>query len=219
MEENQKNNEAVKATGENKNSSNNENSSKQNPARRRSTLPYRLQYAINNAPSNLEKIKSRFEDLGLKNFDDAVAIEGILQLLDSNEELKSERRTRATQRKNRYKLDYEYGVYSASDVTSKSILALFRNIKRLNENQMRAIQERFLKNDISNVVGALDANSKFATDVGFIVELLLRKSRELSANGTYETESILKEIVNRFEAKDEPQAEEKEEASQETEEK
>ena len=183
------------------------NIKQQPPVKKRAGLPPRLQYSINNAESNLERIKVKLDNLALKSFDDATSLERIIEVLEANETLKEERRVKSAQRKNRYKLDFEYGVYSANDVTSKSILALFRNVKRLNENQMKSIQEKFLKNDISNVVGALDANSRFATDVSFMVDLLLRKSRELSSNGSYENLSILKEIIKKIEGKDEIEVE------------
>ncbi|MEV9477977.1 hypothetical protein [Aliarcobacter butzleri] len=161
------------------------------PGKKRVGLPPRLEISLKNADSNLKKIQEALLKLNLRNFDDTIALEQILKVLDANIEVKAERRSKQIRGEKQFKINAEYNVFFANDLVSKTLFRLLKSIKQVNDNEMSNIQQKFLNNNVEDLVGTLNSSKLLISDTTEVIKII---SNSFKAKGAYEKNSLFNEI-------------------------
>lgn len=178
------------------------NQDKQN--NQKSKVPPRITNALKNAEKTLSNLNQKLKSLNLKDFNDIVAMENIIRLLDANDTIKNERniKRRASKKGSSVKVNNSYSVIVANDDLSKNLISLIRRVTQLSNNELENIQESFLTNKIDDIVSSLDSSKNLIDDTKDVVSVLMKY---FSAKNTtkYEKESILKDIAALLEKKEE----------------
>mgnify|MGYP003620867770 FL=1 len=178
------------------------NQDKQN--NQKSKVPPRITNALKNAEKTLSNLNQKLKSLNLKDFNDIVAMENIIRLLDANDTIKNERnvKRRASRNGSSVKVNNSYSVIVANDDLSKNLISLIRRVTQLSNNELENIQESFLTNKIDDIVSSLDSSKNIIDDTKDVVSVLMKY---FSAKNTtkYEKESILKDIAALLEKKEE----------------
>lgn len=178
------------------------NQDKQN--NQKSKVPLRITNALKNAEKTLSNLNQKLKSLNLKDFNDIVAMENIIRLLDANDTIKNERnvKRRASKNGSSVKVNNSYSVIVANDDLSKNLISLIRRVTQLSNNELENIQESFLTNKIDDIVSSLDSSKNLIDDTKDVVSVLMKY---FSAKNTtkYEKESILKDIAALLEKKEE----------------
>ena len=178
------------------------NQDKQN--NQKSKVPLRITNALKNAEKTLSNLNQKLKSLNLKDFNDIVAMENIIRLLDANDTIKNERnvKRRASRDGSSVKVNNSYSVIVANDDLSKNLISLIRRVTQLSNNELENIQESFLTNKIDDIVSSLDSSKNLIDDTKDVVSVLMKY---FSAKNTtkYEKESILKDIAALLEKKEE----------------
>ena len=178
------------------------NQDKQN--NQKSKVPPRITNALKNAEKTLSNLIQKLKSLNLKDFNDIVAMENIIRLLDANDTIKNERnvKRRASRNGSSVKVNNSYSVIVANDDLSKNLISLIRRVTQLSNNELENIQESFLTNKIDDIVSSLDSSKNLIDDTKDVVSVLMKY---FSAKNTtkYEKESILKDIAALLEKKEE----------------
>lgn len=178
------------------------NQDKQN--NQKSKVPPRITNALKNAEKTLSNLNQKLKSLNLKDFNDIVAMENIIRLLDANDTIKNERnvKRRASRDGSSVKVNNSYSVIVANDDLSKNLISLIRRVTQLSNNELENIQESFLTNKIDDIVSSLDSSKNLIDDTKDVVSVLMKY---FSAKNTtkYEKESILKDIAALLEKKEE----------------
>lgn len=178
------------------------NQDKQN--NQKSKVPPRITNALENAEKTLSNLNQKLKSLNLKDFNDIVAMENIIRLLDANDTIKNERnvKRRASRNGSSVKVNNSYSVIVANDDLSKNLISLIRRVTQLSNNELENIQESFLTNKIDDIVSSLDSSKNLIDDTKDVVSVLMKY---FSAKNTtkYEKESILKDIAALLEKKEE----------------
>ena len=178
------------------------NQDKQN--NQKSKVPPRITNALENAEKTLSNLNQKLKSLNLKDFNDIVAMENIIRLLDANDTIKNERniKRRASKKGSSVKVNNSYSVIVANDDLSKNLISLIRRVTQLSNNELENIQESFLTNKIDDIVSSLDSSKNLIDDTKDVVSVLMKY---FSAKNTtkYEKESILKDIAALLEKKEE----------------
>mgnify|MGYP003391187792 FL=1 len=178
------------------------NQDKQN--NQKSKVPPRITNALKNAEKTLSNLNQKLKSLNLKDFNDIVAMENIIRLLDANDTIKNERnvKRRASKNGSSVKVNNSYSVIVANDDLSKNLISLIRRVTQLSNNELENIQESFLTNKIDDIVSSLDSSKNLIDDTKDVVSVLMKY---FSAKNTtkYEKESILKDIAALLEKKEE----------------
>lgn len=178
------------------------NQDKQN--NQKSKVPPRITNALKNAEKTLSNLNQKLKSLNLKDFNDIVAMENIIRLLDANDTIKNERnvKRRASRDGSSVKVNNSYSVIVANDDLSKNLISLIRRVTQLSNNELENIQESFLTNKIDDIVSSLDSSKNLIDDTKDVVLVLMKY---FSAKNTtkYEKESILKDIAALLEKKEE----------------
>ncbi len=178
------------------------NQDKQN--NQKSKVPPRITNALKNAEKTLSNLNQKLKSLNLKDFNDIVAMENIIRLLDANDTIKNERnvKRRASRNGSSVKVNNSYSVIVANDDLSKNLISLIRRVTQLSNNELENIQESFLTNKIDDIVSSLDSSKNLIDDTKDVVLVLMKY---FSAKNTtkYEKESILKDIAALLEKKEE----------------
>ena len=178
------------------------NQDKQN--NQKSKVPLRITNALKNAEKTLSNLNQKLKSLNLKDFNDIVAMENIIRLLDANDTIKNERniKRRASKKGSSVKVNNSYSVIVANDDLSKNLISLIRRVTQLSNNELENIQESFLTNKIDDIVSSLDSSKNLIDDTKDVVSVLMKY---FSAKNTtkYEKESILKDIAALLEKKEE----------------
>ena len=178
------------------------NQDKQN--NQKSKVPLRITNALKNAEKTLSNLNQKLKSLNLKDFNDIVAMENIIRLLDANDTIKNERnvKRRASKNGSSVKVNNSYSVIVANDYLSKNLISLIRRVTQLSNNELENIQESFLTNKIYDIVSSLDSSKNLIDDTKDVVSVLMKY---FSAKNTtkYEKESILKDIAALLEKKEE----------------
>ena len=178
------------------------NQDKQN--NQKSKVPPRITNALKNAEKTLSNLNQKLKSLNLKDFNDIVAMENIIRLLDANDTIKNERnvKRRASRDGSSVKVNNSYSVIVANDDLSKNLISLIRRVTQLSNNELENIQESFLTNKIDDIVSSLDSSKNLIDDTKDVVSVLMKY---FSAKNTtkYEKESILKDIAALPEKKEE----------------
>ena len=168
------------------------NQDKQN--NQKSKVPLRITNALKNAEKTLSNLNQKLKSLNLKDFNDIVAMENIIRLLDANDTIKNERniKRRASKKGSSVKVNNSYSVIVANDDLSKNLISLIRRVTQLSNNELENIQESFLTNKIDDIVSSLDSSKNLIDDTKDVVSVLMKY---FSAKNTtkYEKESILKD--------------------------
>ena len=166
------------------------NQDKQN--NQKSKVPPRITNALKNAEKTLSNLNQKLKSLNLKDFNDIVAMENIIRLLDANDTIKNERnvKRRASRDGSSVKVNNSYSVIVANDDLSKNLISLIRRVTQLSNNELENIQESFLTNKIDDIVSSLDSSKNLIDDTKDVVSVLMKY---FSAKNTtkYEKESIL----------------------------
>ena len=178
------------------------NQDKQN--NQKSKVPPRITNALKNAEKTLSNLNQKLKSLNLKDFNDIIAMENIIRLLDANDTIKNERnvKRRASRNGSSVKVNNSYSVIVANDDLSKNLISLIRRVTQLSNNELENIQESFLTNKIDDIVSSLDSSKNLIDDTKDVVSVLMKY---FSAKNTtkYEKESILKDIAALLEKKEE----------------
>lgn len=178
------------------------NQDKQN--NQKSKVPPRITNALKNAEKTLSNLNQKLKSLNLKDFNDIVAMENIIRLLDANDTIKNERnvKRRASRNGSSVKVNNSYSVIVANDDLSKNLISLIRRVTQLSNNELENIQESFLTNKIDDIVSSLDSSKNLIDDTKDVVSVLMKY---FSAKNTtkYEKELILKDIAALLEKKEE----------------
>ena len=178
------------------------NQDKQN--NQKSKVPPRITNALENAEKTLSNLNQKLKSLNLKDFNDIIAMENIIRLLDANDTIKNERnvKRRASRNGSSVKVNNSYSVIVANDDLSKNLISLIRRVTQLSNNELENIQESFLTNKIDDIVSSLDSSKNLIDDTKDVVSVLMKY---FSAKNTtkYEKESILKDIAALLEKKEE----------------
>ena len=178
------------------------NQDKQN--NQKSKVPPRITNALENAEKTLSNLNQKLKSLNLKDFNDIIAMENIIRLLDANDTIKNERniKRRASKKGSSVKVNNSYSVIVANDDLSKNLISLIRRVTQLSNNELENIQESFLTNKIDDIVSSLDSSKNLIDDTKDVVLVLMEY---FSAKNTtkYEKESILKDIAALLEKKEE----------------
>ena len=178
------------------------NQDKQN--NQKSKVPPRITNALKNAEKTLSNLNQKLKSLNLKDFNDIVAMENIIRLLDANDTIKNERnvKRRASRDGSSVKVNNSYSVIVANDDLSKNLISLIRRVTQLSNNELENIQESFLTNKIDDIVSSLDSSKNLIDDTKDVVSVLMKY---FSAKNTtkYEKELILKDIAALLEKKEE----------------
>ena len=178
------------------------NQDKQN--NQKSKVPPRITNALKNAEKTLSNLNQKLKSLNLKDFNDIIAMENIIRLLDANDTIKNERnvKRRASRNGSSVKVNNSYSVIVANDDLSKNLISLIRRVTQLSNNELENIQESFLTNKIDDIVSSLDSSKNLIDDTKDVVLVLMKY---FSAKNTtkYEKESILKDIAALLEKKEE----------------
>ena len=178
------------------------NQDKQN--NQKSKVPPRITNALENAEKTLSNLNQKLKSLNLKDFNDIIAMENIIRLLDANDTIKNERnvKRRASRDGSSVKVNNSYSVIVANDDLSKNLISLIRRVTQLSNNELENIQESFLTNKIDDIVSSLDSSKNLIDDTKDVVSVLMKY---FSAKNTtkYEKESILKDIAALLEKKEE----------------
>ena len=178
------------------------NQDKQN--NQKSKVPPRITNALENAEKTLSNLNQKLKSLNLKDFNDIIAMENIIRLLDANDTIKNERnvKRRASRNGSSVKVNNSYSVIVANDDLSKNLISLIRRVTQLSNNELENIQESFLTNKIDDIVSSLDSSKNLIDDTKDVVSVLMKY---FSAKNTtkYEKESILKDIAALPEKKEE----------------
>ena len=178
------------------------NQDKQN--NQKSKVPPRITNALKNAEKTLSNLNQKLKSLNLKDYNDIVAMENIIRLLDANDTIKNERnvKRRASRDGSSVKVNNSYSVIVANDDLSKNLISLIRRVTQLSNNELENIQESFLTNKIDDIVSSLDSSKNLIDDTKDVVSVLMKY---FSAKNTtkYEKESILKDIAALLEKKEE----------------
>ena len=178
------------------------NQDKQN--NQKSKVPPRITNALKNAEKTLSNLNQKLKSLNLKDFNDIIAMENIIRLLDANDTIKNERniKRRASKKGSSVKVNNSYSVIVANDDLSKNLISLIRRVTQLSNNELENIQESFLSNNIDDIVSSLDSSKNLIDDTKDVVSVLMKY---FSAKNTtkYEKESILKDIAALLEKKEE----------------
>ena len=178
------------------------NQDKQN--NQKSKVPPRITNALKNAEKTLSNLNQKLKSLNLKDFNDIIAMENIIRLLDANDTIKNERniKRRASKKGSSVKVNNSYSVIVANDDLSKNLISLIRRVTQLSNNELENIQESFLTNKIDDIVSSLDSSKNLIDDTKDVVSVLMKY---FSAKNTtkYEKESILKDIAALLEKKEE----------------
>ena len=178
------------------------NQDKQN--NQKSKVPPRITNALKNAEKTLSNLNQKLKSLNLKDFNDIVAMENIIRLLDANDTIKNERnvKRRASRNGSSVKVNNSYSVIVANDDLSKNLISLIRRVTQLSNNELENIQESFLTNKIDDIVSSLDSSKNLIDDTKDVVSVLMKYF--IAKNTTkYEKESILKDIAALLEKKEE----------------
>jgi len=169
------------------------NQDKQN--NQKSKVPPRITNALKNAEKTLSNLNQKLKSLNLKDFNDIVAMENIIRLLDANDTIKNERnvKRRASRNGSSVKVNNSYSVIVANDDLSKNLISLIRRVTQLSNNELENIQESFLTNKIDDIVSSLDSSKNLIDDTKDVVSVLMKY---FSAKNTtkYEKELILKDL-------------------------
>ena len=178
------------------------NQDKQN--NQKSKVPPRITNALKNAEKTLSNLNQKLKSLNLKDFNDIVAMENIIRLLDANDTIKNERnvKRRASRDGSSVKVNNSYSVIVANDDLSKNLISLIRRVTQLSNNELENIQESFLTNKIDDIVSSLDSSKNLIDDTKDVV-LVLMKYNSAKNTTKYEKESILKDIAALLEKKEE----------------
>ena len=178
------------------------NQDKQN--NQKSKVPPRITNALENAEKTLSNLNQKLKSLNLKDFNDIIAMENIIRLLDANDTIKNERniKRRASKKGSSVKVNNSYSVIVANDDLSKNLISLIRRVTQLSNNELENIQESFLTNKIDDIVSSLDSSKNLIDDTIDVVSVFMKY---FSAKNTtkYEKESILKDIAALLEKKEE----------------
>ena len=166
-------------------------------------VPARIENALKNANKVSSEVNDKIKSLRLSDFNDIVALENIIRILDANDNIKAERNSkRRTAKNGSVKVNNSYSVIVSSDPLSKDLISLTRRVITLSSKELANIQERFLSNNIDDIVSSLDSSKNLIDDTKDVVSVLMKY---FSAKNTtkYEKESILKDIAALLEKKEE----------------
>ncbi len=171
----------------------------QNKKSSKSVLPDRLRQSLDNGSENLQQVQDRLKNLRITEYNDTVALENIIRVLDANDKIKAERNQKRKVSRGTIKIDSSYSVIFASDTLSKNLINLTRRVNQLNNAELTAIQENFLRNNIEDVMNSLNSNKNLVDDTKQIVSVLMKVFSNKDKNANYVKGSIAEEIKKAFE--------------------
>lgn len=177
------------------------NQDKQN--NQKSKVPLRITNALKNAEKTLSNLNQKLKSLNLKDFNDIVAMENIIRLLDANDTIKNERnvKRRASKNGSSVKVNNSYSVIVANDDLSKNLISLIRRVTQLSNNELENIQESFLTNKIDDIVSSLDSNKNLIEDTKEIVAILMKNFTSKNGDSQYTKGALIEEIAALLEKK------------------
>lgn len=171
----------------------------QNKKSSKSVLPDRLRQSLDNGSENLQQVQDRLKNLRITEYNDTVALENIIRVLDANDKIKAERNQKRRVSRGTIKIDSSYSVIFASDTLSKNLINLTRRVNQLNNAELTAIQENFLRNNIEDVMNSLNSNKNLVDDTKEIVSVLMKVFSSKEKNANYVKGSIAEEVKKAFE--------------------
>lgn len=141
----------------------------QNKKSSKSVLPDRLRQSLDNGSENLQQVQDRLKNLRITEYNDTVALENIIRVLDANDKIKAERNQKRKVSRGTIKIDSSYSVIFASDTLSK------------------------------DVMNSLNSNKNLVDDTKQIVSVLMKVFSNKDKNANYVKGSIAEEIKKAFE--------------------
>ena len=166
-----------------------------------SKLPTYLANALQYAETNKLKILSDIEKFNLQNFDDALALNNMVKIIDAKEQVKNERRERRNQNRSIFSVLTNYEVIISNEPLSGKLLQLIKNISKNSAIKMQDIRESFLKNKIDNLNDLLLSNKSQNDEILQIVNIVNKsiESNKISNNSLFAqiaSELSLEELEN-----------------------
>lgn len=148
-----------------------------------SKLPIYLSNALQYAETNKLKILDEIQKFNLQNFDDALALNNMVKVIDAKEQVKNERRERRNQKRSIYSVLTNYEVIISNEPLSGKLLQLIKNISKSSALKMQDIKENFLKNKIEDLNEILLSNKSQNDEILQIVNIV-NKSIESNKNSS-----------------------------------
>lgn len=148
-----------------------------------SKLPIYLSNALQYAETNKLKILNEIQKFNLQNFDDALALNNMVKVIDAKEQVKNERRERRNQKRSIYSVLTNYEVIISNEPLSGKLLQLIKNISKSSALKMQDIKENFLKNKIEDLNEILLSNKSQNDEILQIVNIV-NKSIESNKNSS-----------------------------------
>lgn len=148
-----------------------------------SKLPTYLSNALQYAETNKLKILNEIQKFNLQNFDDALALNNMVKVIDAKEQVKNERRERRNQKRSIYSVLTNYEVIISNEPLSGKLLQLIKNISKSSALKMQDIKENFLKNKIEDLNEILLSNKSQNDEILQIVNIV-NKSIESNKNSS-----------------------------------
>lgn len=148
-----------------------------------SKLPIYLSNALQYAETNKLKILDEIQKFNLQNFDDALALNNMVKVIDAKEQVKNERRERRNQKRSIYSVLTNYEVIISNEPLSRKLLQLIKNISKSSALKMQDIKENFLKNKIEDLNEILLSNKSQNDEILQIVNIV-NKSIESNKNSS-----------------------------------
>lgn len=127
--------------------------------------------------------------------DNAYAFNKILQIINVNEKIKSERLAKRISKNKSIKINTEYDVIVADDKLSKRVMTILKNIRNLSEAEAMNVHNGFVSNNYNEVMEILESNNKFLTDCNEVVRILSNAVSVKTKSGTYQENSMFTEII------------------------
>ncbi len=165
-------------------------------------VPARIENALKNANKVSSEVNDKIKSLRLSDFNDVVALENIVRILDANDNIKAERNLkRRTAKNGSVKVNNSYSVIVSSDPLSKDLISLTRRVIALSSRELASIQERFLSNNIDDIVSSLDSNKNLIEDTKEIVAILMKNFTSKNGDAQYTKGALMEEIAALLEKK------------------
>lgn len=165
-------------------------------------VPARIENALKNANKVSSKVNDKIKSLNLSDFNDVLALENISRILDANDNIKAERNSKRRAAKNgSVKVNNSYSVIVSSDPLSKDLISLTRRVITLSSKELANIQERFLSNNIDDIVSSLDSNKNLIEDTKEIVGILMKNFTSKNGDSQYTKGALIEEIAALLEKK------------------
>ncbi len=165
---------------------------------KKATIPAHLALALKTAESNLTQIQTSLGKINIKDFDDAVALRNIDNILELTKKIKIERNERRNKKQSTIKISKDYEVIEIDSALTKKASKILKNIRLLQESNINSIQQNFIQNKYDEVKNILDTNGTLIDEVDNVFTVLLKALNKRIKNGQFEKNSILLEVIKHF---------------------